>query len=175
VHRYVHEVRDLARARRDATEEASRKIDEGIPDALMDPREPSPPPKKEAPVPYFDFSPLDNASDELTRAARDFDRAAEASAAGLTPARAADVNALVRTVERAMTRAEGLPRRPWFRHYVYAPGFYTGYGVKTLPAVREAIEEKQWGDVNREIAKTAEAIAGGAARIREAAKKLGAP
>ena len=55
---------------------------------------------------------------------------------------------------------------------MYAPGFYTGYDVKTLPTVREAIEEKQWGDVNREIAKTAEVIEGCAARIREATKAL---
>ncbi len=175
VHGYVREVRDLAQTRRDATEEASRKIDEGIPEAVMDPKEPSPIPKKEPPVPYFDFSPLDNASAELTRAAQEFDRAAEASPAGLAPERVAEVNALIRTVERAMTRREGLPRRPWFRHYIYAPGFYTGYGVKTLPAVREAIEEKQWSDVNREIVKTAEAIASGAARIQEAAAKLSAP
>ena len=73
-----------------------------------------------------------------------------------------------------MTREEGLPRRRWFRHYVYAPGFYTGYDVKTLPAVREAIEEKQWGDVNPAIAKTAQAIEACAAKIRQAAGKLAA-
>jgi N-acetylated-alpha-linked acidic dipeptidase len=179
VRRYVKEVRDLAQARREATEEQSRRIEEGTPEAVMDPREPSAPPKKEPPVPFFDFSPLDNASEALTRAAREYDRAAAAgSAAGapdLDARRVTEVNALVRTVDRAMTRPEGLPRRPWFRHYVYAPGFYTGYDVKTLPAVREAIEEKQWNDVNAEIAKTAEAILNGAARIREAAEKLGAP
>ena len=177
VQRYVKEVRELAQARREANEEQSRKIEEGIPEAMMDPREPSEPPKKEPPVPYFDFSPLDNAVDTLTRAAREFDRAAAAAAAGpaLDEARIAQVNALVRTVERAMTRPEGLPRRPWFRHYVYAPGFYTGYDVKTLPAVREAIEEKQWSDVNAEIGRTAEAITSGAARIREAAAKLAGP
>ena len=68
-----------------------------------------------------------------------------------------------------MTREEGLPRRPWFKHYVYAPGFYTGYEVKTLPAVREAIEEKQYSDVAENVRKTAEAIETLAARVREAA------
>ena len=71
-----------------------------------------------------------------------------------------------------LTRPEGLPRRPWFKHAVYAPGFYTGYDVKTLPAVREAIEEKQYADVDREAVKTAEALERAAANIREAARAL---
>jgi N-acetylated-alpha-linked acidic dipeptidase len=50
-----------------------------------------------------------------------------------------------------LTRPEGLPRRPWFRHQIYAPGFYTGYGVKTVPGVREAIEQKQWSEANQQI------------------------
>ena len=81
----------------------------------------------------------------------------------------------MRSAERALTREEGLPRRPWFKHFVYAPGFYTGYDVKTLPAVREAIEEKQYADVNKEIARTAEALDRAAAHIREAAAAFAAP
>ena len=167
---YVKEVRDLADKRREDTEEASRQIDEGVFSAVMDPREPAPEPKREPPVPFFDFAPLQNASDSLTRAAREYERAASTPARD--PARVAAVNAILRDAERAMTRPEGLPRRPWFRHYVYAPGFYTGYAVKTLPAVREAIEEKQWGDVNPGIAKTAATIEACAAKIREAARVL---
>ena len=53
--------------------------------------------------------------------------------------------------EQSLTRSEGLPRRPWFRHQIYAPGFYTGYGVKTLPGVREAIEQKNWTEGNQQI------------------------
>ena len=60
--------------------------------------------------------------------------------------------------ERALTREEGLPGRPWFRHFVYAPGFYTGYGVKTLPAVREAIEQREWDAVEPRVVATAEAL-----------------
>jgi N-acetylated-alpha-linked acidic dipeptidase len=51
-------------------------------------------------------------------------------------------------VERVMTRGDGLPRRPWFKHMIYAPGFYTGYGVKTLPGIREGLEERKWDEVN---------------------------
>ena len=77
--------------------------------------------------------------------------------------------------ERALTRPHGLPRRPWYVHYVYAPGFYTGYGVKTLPAVREAIEQKNWQEVDEEIARTAEVLDRLAAAIDEATQLLGAP
>ena len=60
--------------------------------------------------------------------------------------------------ERALLRSEGLPRRPWYKHLVYAPGFYTGYGVKTLPGVREAIEERHWQEANEQIEIAAEAL-----------------
>ncbi|MDQ6893575.1 MAG: M28 family peptidase [Acidobacteriota bacterium] len=170
---YVKEVRGLADRKREENEEQSRKLDEGVWAAIADPREPElREPKREPPVPHFDFAPLQNASEALTRAAREYESAASSADAPRDPVRLAAVNALLRNAERSMTREEGLPRRPWFRHYVYAPGFYTGYDVKTLPAVREAIEEKQWADVNRGIAKTAEAIEACAAKIREAAKTL---
>jgi N-acetylated-alpha-linked acidic dipeptidase len=51
-----------------------------------------------------------------------------------------------------------LPHRDWFKHLLYAPGFYTGYGVKTVPGVREAIEQGQYADVDREVARAAAAI-----------------
>ena len=53
--------------------------------------------------------------------------------------------------ERALTSQNGLPRRDWFKHQIYAPGFYTGYGVKTLPAVREAIEQRDWKEAAEQI------------------------
>lgn len=59
-----------------------------------------------------------------------------------------------------MTRDDGLPRRSWFKHHIYAPGFYTGYGVKTLPGVREAIEERQWAEADEEIAILASVLGG---------------
>ena len=50
-----------------------------------------------------------------------------------------------------MTIDSGLPRRSWYKHLVYAPGFYTGYGVKTLPGVREAIEGRNWMEAEEQI------------------------
>ena len=170
---YVKEVRQLADHQREENEERALRIEEGVPNAVSDPREePVTEPKKEAPVSFVAFAPLQHASDSLKRASREYETAASAAEGSLDPARLGAVNAALRDAERAMTREEGLPRRHWFRHFVYAPGFYTGYDVKTLPAVREAIEEKQWGDVNPAIVKTAQAIEACAAKIREAAGKL---
>jgi N-acetylated-alpha-linked acidic dipeptidase len=53
---------------------------------------------------------------------------------------------------------KGLPRRPWYKHSLYAPGFYTGYGVKTIPGVREAIEQKDWSETRSQIGEVAAAI-----------------
>ena len=53
--------------------------------------------------------------------------------------------------ERAMLLAGGLPGRAWYRHHFYAPGLHTGYAAKTLPGLREAIEQKQWAEARREL------------------------
>lgn len=76
-------------------------------------------------------------------------------------------NRLLYTSERLLTREEGLPGRPWYRHYIYAPGFYTGYGVKTIPGVREAIEEREYGEVEGQIEIAAEVLERFAGRIDE--------
>ena len=67
--------------------------------------------------------------------------------------------------ERALTRSEGLPRRPWFKHQIYAPGFYTGYGVKTLPGIREAMEQRTWDEAKAQITIVAGVIDGIADQI----------
>jgi len=74
--------------------------------------------------------------------------------------------------ERKLTTAEGLSNRPWFKHQLYAPGFYTGYGVKTVPAVREAIELKKWKLADEGIVVVARVLQDEAALISSAAQKL---
>jgi N-acetylated-alpha-linked acidic dipeptidase len=76
-------------------------------------------------------------------------------------------------VERSLTSQEGLPRRPWFRHLLYAPGFYTGYGVKTIPGVREAIEQSDWREAEAEVGRVSERLNAAAALIEKAAGLLG--
>jgi N-acetylated-alpha-linked acidic dipeptidase len=175
--RYVREVSELADAKRRDTEETNRQLDENLPWAVADPKKPFVAPKREAPVPHFDFSPLQNASDALTAAAgayaRAFDTTFAAGAAPIEAKRLKALNAVLRGFERSLTSEKGLPGRPWYKHYVYAPGAYTGYGVKTLPAVREALEQKRWSDVNPAAAETAAVLEKAAAQVREAAKILG--
>ena len=74
--------------------------------------------------------------------------------------------------EQALTRAEGLPGRPWFRHHVYAPGYYTGYGVKTLPGVREALEQRDWKAAEEQAVIVARTLEGLAAQVDRASLLL---
>ena len=85
------------------------------------------------------------------------------------------LNRLLLRVERALGSPEGLPRRPWYRHLIYAPGFYTGYGVKTLPGVREAIEQGDWAEAEREAARVGASLAGAARVIDSATALLAGP
>ena len=125
------------------------------------------------PVPALDVGPLDDAATRMAVAARRFDRAA-ARALGQADAasRLAEANAVLLRAERALTRSEGLPRRPWFKHQVYAPGLYTGYGVKTLPAVREAIEERHWKEAAAQVPLVAATLETFAGEIERAAAAL---
>lgn len=93
------------------------------------------PPDPKPEVPFIDFSPLQNALAGLEKSALAFQNGEK------NPAIA---NEILLKMEQFLTREEGLPGRPWFKHQIYAPGFYTGYGVKTLPGVREALEEYNW-------------------------------
>ena len=153
-HRYVTEVKRLADTMRAEIKDRNMSIAEGAYKAATDPKKVSVAPPVDTVPPYFDFAPLEQASDDLTAAAADYEKAFAAHGASGNTA----VNADLIKTERALTDPEGLPKRPWFQNMIYAPGMYTGYGVKTLPAVREAIEQKQWSIVNEQISRTAAAI-----------------
>ena len=121
----------------------------------------------------IDLQPLQNAVGKLRSSANNYDRALRGS---LTNSKKiADVKTLNRLLyqsERKLLSEAGLPRRDWFKHQIYAPGFYTGYGVKTLPGVREALEQKYWEEANAQtivISKTLETMA---VQIEEATKAL---
>jgi len=136
------------------------------------------PPPSESVPPFLNFAPFDNAVDQLNRSAADYRKVLEqANANGgtaLASASLADVNRLLIESERKLTTTEGLPNRPWYKHQLYAPGFYTGYAVKTVPAVRESIELKQWKQADEAIVRVAHTLEGEAALISSAATKLAA-
>ena len=110
----------------------------------------------------IDFSPLKNALTALETAVENLE---PLDAAAMDVRTRKKINRLLFTSERLMTREEGLPGRKWYRHQIYAPGFYTGYAVKTLPAIREAIEERRYDSVPAAVATVASVLSDVAARI----------
>ncbi|HEU5261731.1 MAG TPA: transferrin receptor-like dimerization domain-containing protein [Gemmatimonadales bacterium] len=175
VGRYAREVEKLHKDKQEEVRERNRQIDEGVFTATADPRERYVPPAKQEIPPHLNFAPLGNAVDALTRAADRYEKAfaaAQASRAALARPEARALNGTLLRAERALTRADGLPRRPWYRHQVYAPGFYTGYGVKTLPGVREAIEQKAWTDVDEQIRRMSQTLGAETELIDRAAEQL---
>src|SRR2546427_8629932 len=178
VQTYVKELKALAQKSQDEIRERNREIEEGVFQATNDPKRPLVPPSMEAVPPHLNFAPLENALDTLTRSAAEyrkaFDQANANGGAALASASLAEVNKLLIESERKLTNAEGLPNRPWFKHQLYAPGFYTGYAVKTVPAVREAIEQKRWSQADEAIVVVAHVLQEEAALISSAAQKLSA-
>jgi N-acetylated-alpha-linked acidic dipeptidase len=175
---YIKELKALAQKSREDALERNRELEEGVFTATTDPKQPLAPPPAETVPTYLNFSPLDNAADVLARSAAEYHKAYEHAIANgntaLASASLTEVNALLIESERKLLTAEGLPNRPWFKHQIYAPGFYTGYAVKTIPAVRESIESKQWKQADEAIVVVGKVLEGEAELISSAAKKLSA-
>ena len=156
---YVRELKTLRETVAKRIEETNRQIEEGTFAIVNDPRRPLLPPKAEPTAPFLNFAPLDNASDAIARVSSRFEKAYGAAAAANAPAASlAQANAVLRRSDQVLLLADGLPKRPWYRHSLYAPGYYTGYGVKTVPGVREAIEQKDWKLADVEIVRVAGAL-----------------
>jgi N-acetylated-alpha-linked acidic dipeptidase len=175
VARYVREVTRLADEARDEIAERNRRLAERTFDLAADPTETFIAPARREPAPHLNFAPLLNALARLQESSRRYHSvlAAPEARARLADAATRDrLNAVLLRAERAMTRPEGLPRRPWFKHQIYAPGFYTGYGVKTLPAVREAVEQHDWREADAQIPHVAAALERVAAEIEAATALL---
>jgi N-acetylated-alpha-linked acidic dipeptidase len=172
---YVSELEDLADTMRADTVERNRRLDDRVYEAVENPYESWLPPARLDPVPHLNFAPLKNAASAVAEAAQRFDRALKPAleSGRISPDVRTRLDAILMKCERALTRPEGLPNRSWFRHQVYAPGFYTGYGVKTLPAVREAIEQRQWREAEERALTVGETIRRFAAEIDRAATLLG--
>jgi N-acetylated-alpha-linked acidic dipeptidase len=171
---YVDELVALADSMRKETAETHRLLDDGAYTAAADPTETYDPPERKDPVPYLNFAPLENARARLAEAAKGYAAALDGLGDADWPAAAtlAEVDRILFHTERALTRSQGLPGREWYVHHLYAPGFYTGYGVKTLPGVREAIEQRDWEQADAQIAVAADVITGLAAEIDRAAALL---
>jgi len=160
VQKYGRELKELLGRKQEDVRERNRQIADGVFTAMRDPRAPVPIPKTEAIPPAINFAPYDNAAAALTDAARRYDKALGTARAKVTANQKALValNAKLRQAEIQLIDNDGLFRRPWYRHLIYAPGFYTGYGVKTVPGVREGIEDGRYADAEKEVSRVASAL-----------------
>ncbi len=165
---YLTEVTKLAEDRRKTDRDLAKLLADDAFRLAADPTKPVGPAVAEARTPYIELAPLEDAVDHLKRAAGAFDKAYGEKGAGLDPARRAKLNALLRDISQLLLDDRGLPGRPWFRNMVYAPGRLTGYGAKTLPGVREAIEDRRFDDANTMAVRTAKALEAYAARLEQA-------
>jgi len=162
VNEYVGELKTLLDNTRAETEQENKMISDKLFDLAKDPKKGFQSPKPKDAVPFLNFSGLENKMAELKTNAEEFQKL-YANGTQLSPEKRKELNEILFKVERALINEKGLPRRSWYKHQVYAPGFYTGYGVKTLPGIREGIEERNWKEAQENIevvAKTMEAYTG---------------
>ena len=155
---YLAEVKKLADTERQAADAQAALLRDHAFQLAADPARGSAPPPALGPVPFLEFSALDNAAARLARSAHGYDFALARGGAGLPPDRVARLDAAMLTIDQTLAPETGLPGRPWYRNLIFAPGRYTGYQAKTLPAIREAIEERRWADANRYAGLTAAAL-----------------
>ena len=178
IHTYVDGLKKFASGSRSEIQERNRKIAEGVFTANADPKLTYVAPKHEEVPPHLNFAPLENASDAVTQSAKEYKKAFahanENGGAALASASLADINQMLLQSERKLTTPEGLPGRFWYKHQIYAPGVYTGYAAKAIPAVREAIEQKQWKQAEEAIGRAASVLNEEAKLISAAAEKLNA-
>ena len=149
---YVKQLKKLAEDGREEAIERNKEIDEGLFAATNDPRHSRTAPPTEDVPPHLNFAPLDNAADALALSAQRYQTAVEKVwGLGLSQLALNGLNQKLMESELHLAAEEGLLRRPWYKHMIYAPGIYSGYAAMTVPGVREAIEQKHWDEANSEI------------------------
>jgi N-acetylated-alpha-linked acidic dipeptidase len=173
VGRFVGELEKLDKTEIAQIQWQNKENEDGIFTAVADPTKKFVPPATEEVPQPLDFSSLDAAVKSLKQSAASYQSAfdklqQDASASGSFQTVDQDLIA----TERALLSEEGLPGRPWYKHQLYAPGIYTGYGVKTIPGVREAIEQKNWSQATQEIGIVAGVLQKEADAINAAASAL---
>jgi N-acetylated-alpha-linked acidic dipeptidase len=172
---YAKELQDLLKKRQEEIRERNQELTDGVYQATYDPRKPTVAPKHEDVPPYLNFAPLDNAAAVLTGSAERYEKALAKAcqSAGIPEGEAlVALNQKLQESERRLTNPDGLPRRSWYKHLIYAPGVYTGYGVKTIPGVREAIEQKHWEEAETEIKRAGKVLESETVLIDSAVKDL---
>lgn len=176
VRKYTGELQDLLHHQQAEIEERKTELADGVYQAVSDPWHPRLPPPDEATPPELNFAPLLNAVKALQGAAKGYQKALALAQPGFGKAANApavqELNQLLLQAERRLTDPAGLPHRPWYKHLLYAPGIYSGYGAKTMPAVREGIELRHYEEADPEIARVAKVLAAETALLDSATKVL---
>ncbi len=176
VQKYTKDLEKLLTDKQEEIRERNQQLDEGVFKATLDPRRPTVTPPREEVPPHLNFAPMQNAVDSLTRSAERFKQALAHKQSALTQDQNSEalraLNQRLIESERKLTNDDGLPRRSWYKHMLYAPGVYSGYDVKTVPSVREGIELKRYAEAEQEIARVAKALEAEGRLIDEAAKQL---
>jgi N-acetylated-alpha-linked acidic dipeptidase len=167
IDKYAKELSDMTDNMRESTDMENLLIKTNDFALAADPEKHEQPPGAKASVPKIDFTALKTALDSLKKSA---DKLAAAwSSAAQTDADHDKLNQALYHAEQQLL-GDGLPRRPWYRHTIYAPGFYTGYGVKTLPGIREAIEQRNWTEAQDQVAVVAKSISNLAGYLNSASQ-----
>jgi len=154
---YATEVKTLLDNQRTETENENKMVKDNLFNLAKDPTKTYNAPTTKDAVPYLNFSALENSLVELKTLAEDYQKIYN-NGTQLPVEKQNQLNQVLFNAERSLISEGGLPRRPWYKHEIYAPGFYTGYGVKTLPAIREAIEQKNWTEAQEGIGTVSKTI-----------------
>jgi N-acetylated-alpha-linked acidic dipeptidase len=171
---YAADVKTLLDNQRAETETQNKMIQENLFAEAKDPKKKYASPEVKQAVPFLNFSELDNSLAQLRTSAEEFQKV-YANATTLPVEKLNQLNLLLYKAERSLIDADGLPRRPWYKHMIYAPGFYTGYGVKTLPGIREAIEQRNWKEAQENIGIVSKVIGTYNAQVQQATKLMSKP
>jgi len=155
---YIAQIKKLAAHEREEAVTRAALLGAHAYTLAADPTRPMVPPPALDAVPVFDFAKLDAAAARLAKTATRYEVALKAKGPGLNVTAREKLQAVMLTIDETLAPPVGLPGRPWYKNLVSAPGRFTGYGAKTLPGVREAIEQRRWADAKLYIGVTADAL-----------------
>ncbi|MFZ0660091.1 MAG: transferrin receptor-like dimerization domain-containing protein, partial [Candidatus Binataceae bacterium] len=169
---YLDQVKKLSDDERQEADTQAKLLQDHAFQLASDPTKSSGIPTALDRVPHLDFAPLDDSVGRLKRSAEAYDDALAKNAASLSADQITRVQLLMLDIDQTLAPDVGLPGRGWYKNLIYAPGRFTGYGAKTLPSVREAIEDRRWSDANRYVKLTADALNAYSDRLNKATAVL---
>ncbi len=173
--RYVKDLEKLLKDKQDEIAERNLELQEGVFTATADPRKTSVPPPAKTVPPFMNFAPLLNGVEAIKNSAERYQASFakwQASGADLPAQTVTALNAELMQIQRTFLNEKGLPERPWYKHQIYAPGAYTGYGAKPIAAVREYMDQEKWKEADAQVPMVGQVMQNVAAAIGKVADDL---